>query len=280
MLRRSDHPGAPAYFFLHIPKTAGTSLVRILEPPFPPDRIARGRSEQDGLLDLPVAELGRWDLVWGHCTWAIVERFDPFPRILTMIREPVARSVSHIRHVRSAPQFWLHRYLPLAGMTIDEALLHPLVRHFLRDYQTRIIGWDFRFSEIPGPPILDVPLGAGREVLDSAIGRLERCAFVGISERFADSMELLERTLGWPMPAREPRENRFADKPDDHGDEPSPQTLAAIRALVPLDLELYEFARRRFERQLAETRAAVPRWRRLARRLVRRARSVVSAGEA
>lgn len=93
-------------FYCHIPKTAGTSLRHALEALFPPKSIVPDRfmmSRNGG--NYPHAELVKAVLRWqgsavrmvrGHYPFWLSEWLDD-PLTLVVLREPVARAVSHIQ---------------------------------------------------------------------------------------------------------------------------------------------------------------------------------------
>jgi hypothetical protein len=81
--------------------------------------------------------------------------------------------------------------------------------------------------------------------LTKAIQRLNRFAFVGLTERFRESLALLAYTFGWgpirEMPMRNVTEKRIRQ------DQLADQTIARIRELNEMDLALYAHAQELFD---------------------------------
>jgi hypothetical protein len=90
-----------ALFFLHLPKTAGTSLRELLSCRFAPtDILAFLRSDSRELLSRKLASVGRHRFVHGHMPYALVDRFERRPFVLTVLRDPVDRAVSAFHYMR------------------------------------------------------------------------------------------------------------------------------------------------------------------------------------
>jgi hypothetical protein len=69
----------------------------------------------------------------------------------------------------------------------------------------------------------------------------ERFDFIGIAEDYAISTQRLCSLLRLPYPASIPMENRTPQRKAVH--EIEPETIALIRELNAMDLELYEFGK-------------------------------------
>lgn len=80
-----------------------------------------------------------------------------------------------------------------------------------------------------------------------ALKRLEATEFVGLAERFSESVALFSRKTGIELSAiPEVRTNLGNWKP------PSDEMRKRILSLVPYDLQFYEAARTRFERDVRQ----------------------------
>jgi hypothetical protein len=117
----------PIYYFLHIQKTAGTTMRNVLRRMFGPDFVLftttaellkqTRAAENPWVLD--AAFYGRYMLVGGHVPFnhAFVQRDVARRRkvFLAMWREPVKRVVSHYDYIRRRPNHHLHaEIMPLS----------------------------------------------------------------------------------------------------------------------------------------------------------------------
>ena len=88
------------------------------------------------------------------------------------------------------------------------------------------------------------------ELLAKAKQRLASFDIVGITDRFAESMELLLATFGWTTTMDVPHLNALPD-PALTEQTLSRETVAKIEAYTHLDAELYQFAEELFEQRYA-----------------------------
>jgi hypothetical protein len=84
--------------------------------------------------------------------------------------------------------------------------------------------------------------------LDTALSRMEEFAFVGLVERFDDSIRLAAHRFGWPSVAAPPRLNPRRSERDPA--DLTEKAMDQIRRLTKLDQKLYDHARRRFETEI------------------------------
>lgn len=256
---RVDLTGRQLYF-LHIPKTAGTSLRSVLEDQFYPDEVCPPTEavEQYGgnypplpwLLRIPAERFARYRLVRGHYFHDLGDRFAAPPAVVTMLRRPLDRSLSFLRHSLRAPAY--------RDRTIDELVAdRHFTRKFLWDFQTKILGHRVDLADpaaVPGDA--NVPMQPGPKMLERAKAALDAAAFVGLAEEFERSMELLEARFGWPVARARPGLNRSPSRRAAR-ETPSGETLARLREMTQVDEALYAHARAVFERQCGALRVGV-----------------------
>jgi len=240
--------------FLHIPKTAGRSVRAVLENHFAWSELCPGTVLPD-IFGCAPSELSRWRLFCGHYGRYIHGLLDRAPVEMTFLRDPIARSVSHYRDLQAREGTWLYEYVNTH--TFDEFVLDPAVSTELMNLQTRFLALDdidkdfFGYSrrrdgDLPGL-IADF---SSRALLDRALKNLDAMAFVGLQERFDESLVLLAATFGWSPPREAPRRNTARAKFD--LSTVSAQAMDRLREITALDQVLYDHAAARFEAAVRE----------------------------
>ena len=202
---------------VHVPKCAGTSFRSLLDGIFG-DSIWHnyGRiftRDQAGPGLVPV----KTKIIHGHF---IADAFDdlyPKRRLITWVRHPVERVVSNYYHFLRSPD-----------MRDDCCRMVHEQRLGLRE-----------FADLDWMKNLATRYLAQKPVSDFA--------FVGVSERFDESMRVFSDSLGFRRVLFEPRENVNPGRLTERYDLTSGD-FAYILARNPLDLEWYEQACRRLDR--------------------------------
>lgn len=220
--------GERALYFNHIPKTAGTSFYAVLDQRF----AAAATCPFVGGVHLNEEPKERWQgyqLYRGHFGMRLREKLDDDPWMITMLREPFAHELSSLRHRMRA-----RRLYPEMPQTLAAALEHPVNQHAL--------GMDYIGSLASGYASMSV-----EEQIATACRTLDRCLFVGVTERFDDSMALLAYTMGWPLPDDVGRRN---ERPKDQAQEVPEGVVAAIEQRIGPARAIYEHACARFARDL------------------------------
>jgi hypothetical protein len=238
-------------FFLHVQKTGGATLTGALS-----NRFAACDTLQLYYSPEPdVSGVDSYRYVAGHVSISFLDRFRERPYLFTVLRDPVERALSAYSFYRTRPpefadQFLLFGRGPEAYERGRECLrlarecsLEEFIERapeiaveYFGNRQARVLGGF-------GPE-------GGDERLDEALAGLERCDFVGVTERLSESTEWLVRRLGWAELTPLPRINvTSARLPQDHV---SRRGLDTLRELTAVDRELYRHGVERFERQLAE----------------------------
>src|SRR6059058_5429994 len=136
-LYRSTSMDRKALIFLHIPKTAGTTLNRIIEWQYSPFEIFtmdpyRIRATPERLKRLPERRRRRLRMVRGHMLYGIHEFLPQGATYFTMLRDPVARALSTYYFILRRPLNPLHRKVKGGGLTIEDCIQQFPERHNLQ----------------------------------------------------------------------------------------------------------------------------------------------------
>ena len=127
MVLRVATPARETFFFMHIMKTAGTSLVSAMKANFDPANVyptagaGPAHAEQYWKVDALRASLpetiGTVELYCGHFPYVVRDLVDA-STVITLLRDPVDRVVSHLRHCER--NFERHRGKALEEIYEDE----------------------------------------------------------------------------------------------------------------------------------------------------------------
>lgn len=257
---------APGIHFLHIPKTAGTSFMQLLERQYRKDEICPAYLWRDLIPLLGTAD--RFRVFRGHFYAPLAGQLPGRRmRTVTFLRDPVARALSHYAHVLREPGHYFHRRALELG-SLGAFLRDPETAPLLWNVQTRALGLELdpvRMAAGLGAAEI-AALGLERRIetalpepgqesalLASAKAALDDCACAGLVEQFDSSVHLIARCLGWTVSGETPRLNASPrTAPSTH----TPGDLDLLREVNRLDAGLYEYAAGRFRRHLAE--AGIP----------------------
>lgn len=248
---RREPSARPVVIFLHIGKTAGTTLRQILRKQYSPaetllirNRPLRAERETDRptrestinyFASLPETERARPSLILGHTIFGLHRYISRPASYFTLLRDPVGLTVSQYNYVARNPNHPLH---DAASFRSLEAYVTSGVTLEADNSQTRAIAGD---TTTPFGGCTDAMLATAKSNIE------EHFSVVGLVERFDESLLLLQRAFGWNDP-HYVRANVTAKK------EPvTAEARALIRDQNRLDLELNAWATARFDETIAES---------------------------
>ena len=181
----------PMLFFLHMPRTGGTTLNTVLKANFAPEEILSiyQREDYERCRELEPAQLDGIRLVIGHLMPQSVEPprfYDREVRIFTLLREPVARIISEYRFQKSWPSNHLYARLNDEQISFRDYLTsrEKGLRYRGRNFMTHTLAHCFR-EDMPGD-----------ELLDMARHNLEHLFFFGVQDHFDASLLMLADRIG------------------------------------------------------------------------------------
>ncbi len=224
--------------FLHIPKTGGSTLNKILRSQYSrSETVTLHAPKVEEFRALSAARRGRYRLIQGHLYFGL-HRFIPrASTYITFLRQPVERVLSFYYYARSTPDHYLYPLLAAERLDLKTLLARELTVELCND-QTRAIA---------GDEWADQQRVVTRTALERAQANLRsHFRIVGLQEQFDASLLLLRRAFGWSLPFYL-KENVTKEKPTDKSLDA--ETRRLVEDANSLDLELYEYARGLFEEQ-------------------------------
>lgn len=221
--------------FIHIPKTAGSSLSSELARMRRPYRnihrtyyhgetVTFSRLEDEIAAVIDSGDIHEARSCSGHFTWAMaapIRAARPDARCFTFLRDPVQRVLSDYRYSRT----------PSHPTYLETIARFPTIESYVEAPETQ--NKMARFL-IPGDAVTP-------EQIDRFIG--DNYAFVGLLEMYPLSFNILARLLGQDrMPSEHKRKT---EDTDDNVVDVTPQLRATIAAHNARDMALYDAARAR-----------------------------------
>lgn len=251
---RNHYPDCKA-FFLHIPKTAGSSVNVFFRQSFPEGECL---SHIEGIRSDWQDKARPVSMLSGHIQFPDYERnFGDQNRVLIcFFREPLRQLVSHIYWVR-------HLSEPEKADFLND---HPDI---IKEISRRMTGFDFS-TEKGLSAFVESMSHAEASLFDNyhvrflsspkfrervseshcreAFANLGRIHIIGLAEEMSVSLQYIADSLALPAGKQEVRENVNAYR---YGiDLNNPSVRDILQPLVRYDQQLYAAARRRFEFQL------------------------------
>jgi hypothetical protein len=232
----------PELLFVHVPKTAGSTLLQALEHQY--GSVARlygpdhpGAIDPEDFVALSPAARRAFGAVVGHVPVELDLRLPRRDRRITLLRDPVDRVVSHFAYASTMPHLAADHGLDVPGHDLEWFVTSAPSERLVQNAHVRLLGGD---GHSPPPVATDESLARARENLES------RFDAFGFSERFDEALALFGEVLGWAPVSVQPV-NVNPDRPATS--EIPARTRALIEEHNRLDLELYEHARSLYERR-------------------------------
>ena len=180
MFQRTPLTPDHTLFFLHVPKTGGLTLRRLLSSLYPDEQVCPFHNKWGDLAtvyDVDDEAVQQHRLVQGHYHYSAHQRLRRPLRTMIFLRDPVRRSISHYRHFRRWPETDFHR--EVYQVPLSDFLDNP-------DYRTEIVNVSLR------------QLSNDTYDLELALHHLEQFDFIGLTEQFNASMAMLSYQFGLP----------------------------------------------------------------------------------
>ena len=220
--------------FVHLPKTAGTTLNRLIEYEYRPFDMFTVDPyfihwSNAKLRRLSPERLKKFKVFKGHMGFGLHQLLPQPSTYITVLREPVDRAIS--------TYYFMSTYL-----------LHPMypkikrLKWTLEDFITKFPRNNIQCKYLAN---LDWDATVTPETCELAKSNLEKYfSVVGITERFKETLALLKLRFGWKL-AFYTTFNRTRKRPEKK--QVQQATLDLIREYNKFDIELYEHGKKLFQ---------------------------------
>jgi len=251
-------------FFMHIPKTAGTTLSQILRQQYGEEHIFRayigvGAATLQEHIDSLQLRLEKEDrdgnegdrtpavkLILGHVGFGLHEILKRELTYLTFLRHPVDRVISWYYHQRRVPNAKYHQECQSRNLPEIITCFQPIPTD---NHQTRFLAGDTLREKLGLAGT--IPYGScDRELLEQAKENLCKYFLVtGIQESFDDSLLLLQNHLAWQninyIPENVGSNKQIIDQ----------SLIDFIQEYNYWDLQVYEYAKELFCQQITKLKS-------------------------
>jgi len=248
---KNDH----ILYYLHIPKTGGTTLISLIDGYFNRKNEVLGIHAWKYLLPKLPLDFSNYRFVRGHYGFGFYRLLPKKPAYITILREPVELIISMFRMLQrqrdEAERYSIPQDKTISELITDQNILDiedPQTHWLAIDLDVISLSKNMDMNELANfqpeehetfltPDISD------DELLKTAKQNLAEFAWVGLLERFEESLFLLHYQFGW-KPIRDTRKRNVATKGlNDVNDTAKKQ----LDEWTKLDREIYKYGLELFE---------------------------------
>ena len=233
----------PRLFFVHVMKTGGSTFRRHVEGQLGADRVYPNAEVDRDLFEantsvrylrnLPEDRWNQVDVVSAHLPFFASTVLDKRFVTATILRDPVERTVSHLRNCqRSDPK--------CHGRSLEEIYDHPFIFPLqIHNHQVRV----FALGAADGADSINQPIDIDDEHFDQALDHVRSVHILGLQQRYDEFVDAVHRRFGWQ---RKVVPDLLVSGPA----EVSERLVRRIRKDNEADMEFFEQAKKLHQRVL------------------------------
>jgi len=234
-----------ALIFIHIPKTAGSTFHMIMNVRYPVSETQNlfGARYTDieiaQFIEKPNKEKEMIRLLKGHMPYGMHGYIPRKSSYISVLRDPVERVISQYYYIKKNTANPLHDKVEKGGMTINDFVSSGIAIG-MNNGQCRFLNGDI--DEYPFD-------SCDQSLLDNVKRHIkEQFIWLGITERFDESILLLSRLLAWEKRPHYIREN--VSKVRKRKSQVEQKDIDAIKYFNKFDIQLYQMANEQLDAQI------------------------------
>lgn len=250
--------GDPVTYFVHVPKTAGTSFIVLLDRFFHQAKIFPQQLWRE-VKAIEQNKNQKFDLFRGHFGGGGLHVLTDRPiDYMTILRNPIDLARSTYQYVRREENTKVHELVTEKQMSFTDFLQHTQTQPLIKNRMIRNVSFDFNndpaaqevfLSEETIDYLQTIMAKSSSNLNDDdrltrAKAFLSSCRWFGLQEEFDRSMQLLCFMMQWPPIGPSQRLNVFNQKATLSDDE-----ISTLMQINKQDIAFYEFARGLFEKK-------------------------------
>lgn len=207
------------FFFMHIPKTGGTTLRRLLANHFPDgsyyptqeDLFANGGKyfkQKDLIMKKQILQKS---LIMGHYNVDLIKHLKPNVKVFTIIRNPKHRILSHLKHI-------LKHDVEFKDENANEVINKRI--NMITNVQLKYMGYKSNLDNF-----------------NTAVNNSKRIDFIGILDFFRESILRLNESFKWNLDYNGDIENEIIKN---IREELTDESINTINSILIKELSLYK----------------------------------------
>jgi hypothetical protein len=238
------------YFYLHIPKTAGTTFN---------DFLKRSFSSQETLfhIESKLDKVKNQNVLAGHIVLPrakkIIPNFETYVK-LTVLRNPLAQISSHLRYVKKLGEASEAKRLEGHTDSIKDIVAFLATIDFSKvEDINKLINWledkNYQlFHNCQMQYLVGSRFTITQEQLEDAKHMIDKIKYVGITERLNEYMQFLSQEFGFVAIVKNKALNITSEM---YGlDISNPKIIKALEPLICHDKVIYQYAKGKFEKNI------------------------------
>ena len=224
--------------FVHIPKTAGSTLHSILTQQYRRDRTLVTTDPRDPLLrEAKESQDVPFDLIIGHCPVGTHEIL-PGVKYASCVRDPVKRIISHYYFAKNDPTHYLHRAVKSKKISLKD--------YVESDFSSELSNGMVRMLS----DATAKRRGIDQTLFEETMGVIKKhFVAITVTERFDESVLVLQRLLGISTPYYTVRKAGNYPKGRDY--EVTPGVRQVIKERNSFDQKLYDQVNLTLDKQVS-----------------------------